>query len=215
MLQRQLTHPKSLAKFDSALRSWADHDTALANIVTHDRLAAVLNTRDYECHDSILHTLLQRAALLNGEGTVAAQIVLTAMLAAVPGIARRVIRASRTAVSTFGTRRGLTGGGVSATETNTDVQASVIGHLWEQIRCYPIRRRHHVAANVVRETQRAALRTLGIDITQAAAEVISINDAPYQQFVDEPAKKDASEELLELLSWPSNSDGSTNTNQPS
>ncbi|MFC9249771.1 helix-turn-helix domain-containing protein [Amycolatopsis thailandensis] len=141
---------------------------------------------------------MQRAALAGGDGVIAAEVVLNAMVPAVPGIVGRVIRASRAAIGTFGARRGVTGAGVSANEAKADVQASVIGHLWERIRCYPLRRQHHVAANLVFDTQRAALRALGVDITQAAAEVVDMDDVAVHQ---PPAEKDASEELLELLSW--------------
>ncbi|ONF74358.1 helix-turn-helix domain-containing protein [Amycolatopsis keratiniphila] len=201
-LQRQLAHPKSSARFDTALHSWSAQDPALADAGTHERLSEVLSSRHYARHDEVLYALLQRAALAGGEGIVAGEVVLNAMLPAVPGIVGRVIRASRAAIGTFGARRGVTGAGVSANESNADVQAAVIGHLWEQIRCYPLRRRHHVAANLVFDTQRAALRALGVDITQAAAEVVAMDDvAGRQPLAETPAEKDASEELLELLSW--------------
>ncbi|WP_143105054.1 hypothetical protein [Amycolatopsis regifaucium] len=119
-----------------------------------------------------------------------------------PGIVARVIRASRAAVGTFGARRGVTGGGVCQNETNADIQAAVIGHLWEQIRCYPLRRRHHVAATLVFDTQRSALRALGVATSQAAADVVNIDDdAVYCPLAEPQTEKDASEQLLELLSW--------------
>ncbi|MFI7114963.1 hypothetical protein [Amycolatopsis sp. NPDC049868] len=197
-LQRQLAHPRSVLRFDAALHSWAAQDPALEGASTHERLSEVLANRDYARHDDVLYALLQRAALAGEVGAVAGEVVLNAMLPAVPGIAGRVIRASRAAIGTFGARRGVTGAGVSANEASADVQAAVIGHLWEQIRCYPLRRRHHVAANLVFDTQRAALRALGVDITQAAAEVVTMEGVAVHQ---QPAEKDASEELLELLSW--------------
>ncbi|MEV7038332.1 hypothetical protein [Amycolatopsis sp. NPDC051061] len=127
---------------------------------------------------------------------------MNAMLPAVPGIVGRVIRAARTAGIAVGIRRGVTGGGVSASEESRDIQAAVIGHLWEQTRCYPLRRRHHVAANLVRETQRAAQRDFGVDHGQAAADVVSIDDDQvHRPLAAVPAEVDASEELLELLSW--------------
>lgn len=201
-LQRQLARPSSLARFDAALHSWAEQDHALTGVVTHDRLTDVLADRNYVQHDEVLHALLQRAARSDSEGVVAGELVLNAMLPAVPGLVGRVIRASRAAVGAFGARRGVTGGGISTNEANTDVQAAVIGHLWEQIRCYPLRRHQHVAANLVRDTQRAALRALGVDITQAAAEIVNIDDdAVRRPLVEESAEADASEQLLELLSW--------------
>jgi len=201
-LQRQLAHPNSLLRFDAALGSWAARDPALTDASHHERLSEILAGRDYARHDEVLHALLQRAALSGDDGAIAAEIVLNAMLPAVPGIVGRVIRASKAAIGSFGARRGVTGGGVSANEANTDVQASVIGHLWEQIRCYPLRRRHHVAANLVRDTQRSTLRTFGVDITQASAEVVSVDDdAVHRPLAGAPIEKDASEELLELLSW--------------
>ncbi|ANN15815.1 hypothetical protein SD37_09230 [Amycolatopsis orientalis] len=197
-LQRQLTHPKSRLRFDAALRSWSAQDPALADAGTHERLSEVLATRDYVRHDEVLYALLQRSALAGDEGVVAGEVVLDAMLPAVPGIVGRVIRASRAAIGTFGARRGVTGAGVSANEAKTDVQAGVIGHLWEQIRCYPLQRRHHVAANLVFDTQSATLRALGVDVRQAAADVVTMDHVAVHQ---PPADKDASEELLELLSW--------------
>lgn len=197
-LQRRLADPKSRLRFDTALSSWAAQDPALADLGTHERLSEVLASRDYARHDEVLYALLQRAALTGAEGVLAGEVVLNAMLPAVPGIVGRVIRASRAAIGTFGARRGITGGGVSANEANADVQAAAIGHLWEQIRCYPLRRRHHVAANLVFDTQRAALRALGVDITQAVAEVVTMDGVTANQPLVE---KDASEELLELLSW--------------
>ncbi|MFE6614393.1 hypothetical protein [Amycolatopsis sp. NPDC057786] len=150
----------SLERFDVALSSWSEDDPALAGVSSHSRLTEVLDSRNYDHHDEVLHALLQRAAIDGNGGAVVAELVLNAMAAAVPGIVARVIRASRAAVGTFGARRGVTGGGVSLNETNADIQAAVIGHLWEQIRCYPLRRRHHVAANLVFDTQRSALRAL-------------------------------------------------------
>ncbi|MGY6651344.1 hypothetical protein ACXIZN_04185 [Amycolatopsis sp. TRM77291] len=201
-LQRQLTRPKSLERFDTALSSWSGDDLALADVSSHSRLTEVLDSRDYERHDEVLYALLQRAAIDGNGGAVAAELVLNAMVAAVPGIVARVIRASRAAVGTFGARRGVTGGGVSLNETNADVQAAVIGHLWEQIRCYPLRRRHHVAANLVCDTQRSALRALGVATSQAAADVVNIDDdAVYCPLAEPQTEKDASEQLLELLSW--------------
>ncbi|MGW4132122.1 hypothetical protein [Amycolatopsis japonica] len=197
-LQRQLTHPKSRSRFDTALRSWSAQDPALEDIGTHERLSEVLAGRDYARHDDVLYALLQRAALAGDEGVVAGEVVLDAMLPAVPGIVGRVVRASRAAIGTFGARRGVTGAGVSANEAKTDVQAEVIGHLWEQIRCYPLRRRHHVAANLVFDTQSATLRALGVDVRQAAVDVVTLDDVVVHQ---PPTEKDASEELLELLSW--------------
>lgn len=201
-LQRQLTRPRSLEKFDASLKSWSGHDPTLADVDSYRSLVEVLAGRDYARHDEVLFTLLQRAALTDGECGVAAELVLNAMLPAVPGIVGRVIRASRAAIGAFGARRGVTGGGVSANEANADVQAAVIGHLWEQIRCYPLRRHNHVAANLVRDTQRSALRALGIDTTQAAAEIVSMDDdAVHRPLAEASAEKDASEQLLELLSW--------------
>ncbi|WP_410599820.1 hypothetical protein [Amycolatopsis sp. lyj-90] len=201
-LQRQLARPKVLERFDAALCSWSEHDTALADVGSHHQLTDVLSGRDYARHDEVLYALLQRAAIERDEGAVAAQLALNAMLPAVPGIVGRVIRATRAALGAFGARRGVTGGGVSANETNTDVQAAVIGHLWEQIRCYPLRRRHHVAANLVRDTQRSALRALGVDTSQVAAEVVSIDDdAVHRPLAEVQTERDASEQLLELLSW--------------
>jgi hypothetical protein len=96
----------------------------------------------------------------------------------------------------------VTGGGVSASEDSRDIQSSVIGHLWEQSRCYPLRRHHHVAANLMRETQRAAQRDFGVDHGQATADVVSVDDEEgHRTLAAVPDKTDASEELLELLSW--------------
>ncbi|MFD5248461.1 hypothetical protein ACFWIW_28240 [Amycolatopsis sp. NPDC058340] len=151
-LQRQLADPKSRLRFDTALSAWAAQDPALAGLGAHERLSEVLASRDYARHDEVLYALLQRSALAGAEGVTAGEVVLNAMLPAVPSIVGRVIRASRAAIGTFGARRGITGGGVSANEANADVQAATIGHLWEQIRRYPLRRRHHVAANLVFDT---------------------------------------------------------------
>ncbi|MDQ7809400.1 hypothetical protein Q5425_37230 [Amycolatopsis sp. A133] len=201
MLQKEFGRTCAVKRFDHALHDWSAEDSALSDVGSHDDLVTVLATRDYERHDEILHSLLVRAAATGSSGVVATEIVVNAMLAAVPGIAGRVVRAVRAAGGTVGCRRGVTGGGASAVEDSRDVQASVIGHLWEQTRCYPLRRRHHVAANLVRETQRAAQRDFGVDHGQAAADVVSIDDEAYRPLVDVPAEPDASEELLGLLAW--------------
>ncbi|WP_329063681.1 hypothetical protein [Amycolatopsis sp. NBC_01480] len=201
-LQGQLRRPASRRRFDLALQAWAAQDPDLDGIDGSEGFYAVLATREYAHHDAVLFALLRRAGVLGSEGVTAAEIVVSAMLPAVPGITGRVIRASRAAVGSFGARRGVPGGGVSASENNADIQASVIGHLWEQVRCYPLRRRHHVAANLVRETQRAALRALGVDYAQAAADVASIDAEGFRGPLTQPeAEMDASEEFLELLSW--------------
>ncbi|MEV4604782.1 hypothetical protein AB0K15_46465 [Amycolatopsis sp. NPDC049253] len=62
-------------------------------------MAAVLATRKYAHHDQVLFALLRRAATLGNDGVTAAEIVLNAMLPAVPGITGRVIMASRTAAA--------------------------------------------------------------------------------------------------------------------
>ncbi|MFD8493335.1 hypothetical protein [Amycolatopsis sp. NPDC059657] len=201
-LQAQLTRPRSIVQFDAVLSAWSKQDPALAGISSHDRLVEVLRGKDYPRHDVVLHSLLRRASTQDDDGRLAAELVVNAMIPAVPGVVGRVIRATRAAACTSGVRRGVTGAGVSASESNRDIQAGVIGHLWETVRCYPLRRRNHVAANLTRETQRAALRSFGVDLGQAAAEVISIdNQAHPGQLGDQPTDLDASEELLELLSW--------------
>ncbi|WIX82918.1 hypothetical protein QRX50_20190 [Amycolatopsis carbonis] len=202
VLQRSLRQSSVVTRFDLALRNWSREDPDLSGIESAQCLSAVLATREYARHDEVLFALLRRAATLGSDGVTAAEIVLNAMLPAVPGITGRVIRASRTAAGAFGPRRGVTGGGVSASEDNADIQATVIGHLWEQVRCYPLRRCHHVAANLVRETQRAALRALGVDYAQAVADVVSIDVDDFHGGVTQStAEVDASEELLELLAW--------------
>ncbi|GLY38995.1 hypothetical protein Amsp01_050190 [Amycolatopsis sp. NBRC 101858] len=201
MLQKQLRQARTIAKFDQALRSWSAEDAALADIPSHNDLVAVLATRDYGRHDEVLHALLLRAAERDSAGVVAAEIVVNAMLPAVPGIVGRVVRAARAAGGAVGVRRGVSGGGVSADEDSRDIQASVLGHLWEQTRCYPLRRRHHVAANLVRETQRAAQRDFGVDCGQVAAEVVSIDDEVHRPLATVPNEVDPSEELLGLLAW--------------
>lgn len=201
-LQSRLRHPEVVRRFDRALEGWSRTDLALAETSSRDGLARVLATREYETHDRVLHALLERAAVAGRDGATAAEIVLSAMLPAVPGVTGRVIRAVRVATGAGGARRGVTGGGASAGEDNADVQATVIGHLWEQIRCFPLRRRHHVAANLVRETQRAALRSFGVDHVQAAAEVVSVDDDAFRGALAQPEREvAASEELLSVLSW--------------
>ncbi|SEF37109.1 hypothetical protein SAMN05421837_112222 [Amycolatopsis pretoriensis] len=202
MLQNQFAQPRTVAKFDQALRTWSTEESALSGISEHSDLVAVLSTREYGRHDEVLHALLVRAASDSDFGVVATEIVVNAMLPAVPGIVARVVRAARAAAGGVGARRGVTGGGVSASEDSRDIQASVIGHLWEQSRCYPLRRRQHVAANLMRETQRAAQRDFGIDHGQAAADVVSMDDdEEHRPLAAAPVEPDASEELLELLSW--------------
>lgn len=201
-LQSRLRHPSAVRKFDRALERWSRTAVALAETLSRESLAQVLATRDYETHDRVLHALLERAATAERDGVTAAEIVLSAMLPAVPGITGRVIRALRIATSSGGARRGVTGGGASAGEVNADVQAAVIGHVWEQIRCFPLHRRHHVAANLVREAQRAALRSFGVDHVQTAAEVVSVDDDAFRGVLAEPeCEVSASEEVLSVLSW--------------
>ncbi|NBH06021.1 hypothetical protein [Amycolatopsis sp. SID8362] len=200
MLQKQFEQDRVIATFDEALSSWSSASPAFADITCHQDLVAVLATRDYPRHDEVLRALLTRAA--EPGGAVAAEIVVNAMLPAVPGIVGRVVHAVRVAAGGVGVRRGVTGGGVSAAEDSRDIQASVIGHLWEQSRCYPLRRRNHVAANLVRETQRAAQRDFGVDHGQAAADVVSMDDDEvHRPLAAVPPEMDASEELLGLLSW--------------
>lgn len=202
MVESRLRHPQMVMKFDRALETWSRTDLVLAETPGHDALARALATREYETHDRILHALLERAAETNRDGVTAAEIVLSAMLPAVPGVTGRVIRAVRAATGAGGRRRGVTGGGASAGEANGDVQATVIGHMWEQIRCFPLHRRNHVAANLVRETQRAALRSFGVDHVQAAAEVVSVDDDTFRRALVQPEREiAASEELLSVLSW--------------
>ncbi|WP_410633887.1 hypothetical protein [Amycolatopsis sp. cmx-4-83] len=202
MLQKQFNQDRAVARFDEALNSWAGKSAALSGITCHQDLVAILATRDYARHDEVLHALLSRAAEPGSSGVVATEIVVNAMLPAVPGIVGRVVHAARAAAGGVGVRRGVTGGGVSAAEDSRDIQASVIGHLWEQTRCYPLRRRNHVAANLVRETQRAAQRDFGVDHGQVAADVVSMDDDEvHRPLAAVPAEMDASEELLGLLSW--------------
>ncbi|MEV6644485.1 hypothetical protein [Amycolatopsis sp. NPDC051371] len=202
MLQAQFRQRRVVARFDQVLCEWSAEENALSAITSHHDLIDVLRSRDYARHDEVLHALLTRAASPGGVGVTAAEIVVNAMLPAVPGIVGRVVRAARAAGSAVGVRRGVTGGGVSASEESRDIQAAVIGHLWEQTRCYPLRRGHHVAANLMRETQRAAQRDFGVDHSQAAADIVSIDDDEvYRPLAAVPEEVDASEELLELLSW--------------
>ncbi|MFD8494842.1 hypothetical protein [Amycolatopsis sp. NPDC059657] len=201
-LQAHFTNPRSLTRFDGALEAWSARDPELAGITGHAELAEVLRSDNYARHDVVLHNLLRRAATADDEGNLATDVVMNAMVPAVPGIVGRVIRATRAAAFTCGTRRGVTGAGVSTSESNRDIQAVVIGHLWEKVRCYPLRRRNCVAANLVRDTQRAVLRSFGVDYCQAAADVVSLDDAALaSQVRDQPGELGASEELLELLSW--------------
>jgi hypothetical protein len=202
LLQKEFSLACAVERFDHALHDWSAEDVALSGVASHEDLVVVLATRDYEQHDEVLHALLVRAAVTGSGGVVATEIVVNAMLAAVPGVVGRVVRAVRTAGGAIGLRRGVTGGGVSAAEDSRDIQASVIGHLWEQTRCYPLRRRRHVAANLVRETQRAAQRDFGVDYGQAAADVVSMDDnGVHRPLAAVLAEPDASEELIELLAW--------------
>ncbi|MEQ0558432.1 hypothetical protein ABJI51_05075 [Amycolatopsis sp. NEAU-NG30] len=202
LLQKQFKEPRAVARFDQALLDWAAEDPALSEVRCHRDLVAVLATRDYARHDAVLHALLARAVGAGAAGVVATEIVVNAMLPVVPGIVGRVVRAARAAAGGVGARRGVTGGGVSASEDSRDIQASVIGHLWEQSRCYPLRRRHHVAANLMRETQRAAQRDFGVDHGQASADVVSMDDDEvHRPLAAVPEEMGASEELLGLLSW--------------
>jgi len=201
MLQEQFKERRAIARFDQALRDWAAEEPVLAGVTCHQDLVTVLATHDYARHDEVLHALLFRAAATGPAGVVATEIVVNAMLPVVPGIVGRVVRAARVAARGVGARRGVTGGGVSASEDSRDIQASVIGHLWEQSRCYPLRRRHHVAANLMRETQRAAQRDFGVDHGQAAADVVSMDDEVHRPLAAVPDEMGASEELLGLLSW--------------
>ncbi|MEU8632498.1 hypothetical protein AB0C38_10045 [Amycolatopsis sp. NPDC048633] len=201
-LQVQFRRPRVVARFDQALCTWSAEELALSSITSHQELNDVLATRDYARHDEVLYALLTRAGESNAEGVAATEMVVNAMLPAVPGIVARVVRAARAAGGGVGVRRGVTGGGVSASEDSRDIQAAVIGHLWEQTRCYPLRRRYHVAANLVRETQRAAQRDFGVDHGQAAADVVSIDDDEVRRpLAAVPGEMDASEELLGVLSW--------------
>lgn len=201
-LQIHFQHPCVVMRLDEALQTWSSQDPPLAAISSHRELADALATRDYARHDEVLYALLVRAAESDDEGMTATEMVVNAMLPAVPGIVARVVRVARATGHRVGARRGVTGGGVSASEDIRDIQAAVIGHLWEQTRCYPLRRRHHVAANLVRETQRAAQRDFGVDHGQAAADVVSIDDDEVRRpLAAPPEEMDASEELLELLSW--------------
>ncbi|WP_216216855.1 hypothetical protein [Amycolatopsis aidingensis] len=201
-LQDQFSRPAAVARFDGALRDWALQERALAGTSSRARLRAVLGTRDYDRHDAVLFALLQRAAAEGRDGVVAAELVLDAMAPAVPGIVGRVLRAMRVVATSQGPRRGVTGAGVSATEDAHDVQVMVLGHLWEVVRCYPLRRRRHVAANLVREAQRAALRSFGVYYQQPTVDVVSLDDLPAGgALVDRVVERDASEELLELLAW--------------
>src|SRR4051794_434336 len=138
LLQKEFRRTGNIAKFDRAMREWSAEEAALAGIESHGDLANVLVTRNYNRHDEVLHALLCRAAARDNDGIVAAEVVVNAMLPAVPGIVGRVVRAVRAAGGAVGVRRGVSGGGVSADEDSRDIQASVIGHLWEQVRCYPL-----------------------------------------------------------------------------
>lgn len=202
MLQKEFGQARTIARFDKILHDWSVEEAVFSEVASHEDLVAVVATRDYARHDEVLHALLVRAAELGDGGVVATEIVVNAMLPAVAGVVGRVVRAARAAGGAVGVRRGVTGGGVSASEDSRDIQASVIGHLWEQTRCYPLRRRHHVAANLMRETQRAAQRDFGVDHGQAAADVVSIDDDEvHRPLVAMRNEMESSEELLELLSW--------------
>ncbi|RSM34461.1 hypothetical protein DMA12_48200 [Amycolatopsis balhimycina DSM 5908] len=202
MLQVQFRQPRVVARFDRVLREWAAEEPVLSAIASYAGLVDVLATRDYARHDELLHAFLVRAASPGGGGVTATEIVVNAMLPAVPGIVGRVVHAARAAGGAVGVRRGVTGGGVSASEESRDIQAAVLGHLWEQTRCYPLRRRQRVAANLMRETQRAAQRDFGVDHGQAAADIVSIDDDEmHRPLAAVLGEMDASEELLELLSW--------------
>jgi hypothetical protein len=129
MLQNQLRQPRAVTRFNRALLDWSAEEPVLSAIACHEDLVAVLATRDYAHHDEVLHALLFRAAETGSSGVVATEIVVNALLPAVPGIVGRVVRAARAAAGAVGVRRGVTGGGVSASEDSRDIQASVIGHL--------------------------------------------------------------------------------------
>src|SRR5689334_3832082 len=120
MLQNELRQPRAVARFDQALRNWAVEEPALSEIVCHADLADVLATREYSRHDEVLHALLARAAISGRAGVTATEIVVNAMLPVVPGIVGRVVRVARAAGGAVGARRGVTGGGVSASEDSRD-----------------------------------------------------------------------------------------------
>ncbi|MGV9364242.1 hypothetical protein [Amycolatopsis sp. NPDC003731] len=95
ILQVQFKQPRVVTRFDQALRAWSVEEPALSTITSHQGLAEVLATRDYARHDKVLHALLVRAAKSDSAGVTATEMVVNAMLPAVPGIVGRVVRAAR------------------------------------------------------------------------------------------------------------------------
>ena len=178
-LQRELQQHINAGVAAAALAHWQAGEPDLAEQPDLASMQTWLRAADYESRDRVLLALLRQAVPGAPHGAIAAHVLVVWMTPAVVGIVRRLL--VRLAAASQGTE-------LSADQ----VQSDVIGHLWEQVRCYPLHRRSHVAANLLRDTETAMQRSYGVHCRQRR--VITTESLPAPQ-----VQRNASDELLELL----------------
>lgn len=177
-----------------ALTRWAETDDALAEVRSVASVAAVLCGDNHDRRDAVLLALLRRAADVGRDAELAARLVIDRMTPAVAAMTSRIGRLP------------------SVTERPGDIAVMVLGHLWERVRCFPLHRTRHVAANLVRDTHTATLRALGVHSRQQRDWRTGETFLHLVPLLDETEHKasaagdvhcvrNSSEELLELLAW--------------
>jgi hypothetical protein len=116
------------------LRAWAQSEPALSPFCEPRRLIAFLRSAASPASkDAVLRSLVRIAR----DEPLAARVVLEAIAPGLTRLAERIIFDER---------------------DRDELWALILGHAWQQIRCYPLARRpSKIAANLILETRRVAL----------------------------------------------------------
>jgi len=172
---------------DAALTYWAGQDPRLAGFGSVTELVGELDRADaegdYATSDVLLHALMSVAGTGGSSSRVAAQLVAARMVPAAGRIVGQLLTAARRC---------------GRAVTVADAHTTVAGCLWEQVRTFPLGRRHRIAANLAAEVLAQSLRTHDCH-PRCTGRAIPLD--PTELDCPDTSDWQASEELVRLLSW--------------
>jgi hypothetical protein len=169
------------------LRCWARREPALAGIANPAELRRKLHglRGKHEQENQILAALLR----LGQSDPLAARVVLQVLLPGLKNLASRILFEA---------------------EERATVWSLLLGHAWEQIRCYPLARRpRRIAANLLLDTlkattaelkaERRTREQLQLDLAAADAAAVTVESDVERLLADAVAAGVVSEQEAELI----------------
>ncbi len=172
---------------DAALHEWQRRDDFFTGFATAAALGTELDRiqveADYSAGDALLHALLRIAGAGGSVSHIAALLVAARMVPAAGRIVGQLTSAAR--------RSGRP-------VTVVDARATVAGCLWEQVRTFPLARRHRVAGNLAAEVLGHSLRVHDCH-PRCTGRAVPVD--PGDLTAPAVVERQASEQVVRLLSW--------------